>query len=301
MPFSRPSAIIRLACSMRSRRNVVRLVGCGPDLRPRRGRTSCRRARPAAFLQRHRQRAGGEHAADLAAVDHRFEVVELVDLEAAEDDELRLEAAASSGRRTRSATYLPRATRSIAAGTTTLRRVEAAGREGFVDVDRARASSANSLANLASFGASFGSVGGLGLPEHALDVVLARVFQHEHAPGFGGGDLLCRRRRESSSCVSSSQSAISGTSHCEHFAQPLGDFGERAFRLAADVAEDDLLPAALAAELRACRPSSAGGCRRRRSWRPAWRRRRRGPAPACRWASLRASRGRGSRRDSRPA
>ena len=75
-----------------------------------------------------------------------------------------------------------------------------------------------------------------------------------------------------------------------------GDFGSRGFRpagrgpwratfrLAADVAEDDLLPALLPAVTRGFPSSSAGGCRPRRPWLPAWRPRRRGPARACRWA-----------------
>ena len=44
------------------------------------------------LFEGHGERAGAEDRADRAAGDHRFEVVELVDLDAAEDDELGLEA-----------------------------------------------------------------------------------------------------------------------------------------------------------------------------------------------------------------
>ena len=87
------------------------------------------------LAERHGERAGGEHLADLAAVDHRFQVVELVDLEAAEDDQLRVEAAHHRAGELAfdvlaEGDAIHRGGHDDAAG------VEAAGRECFEDVDR---------------------------------------------------------------------------------------------------------------------------------------------------------------------
>ena len=55
----------------------------------------------------------------LAAVDHRLQIVELVGLQPAEDDQLRGQAAHHRPANS-AASYAPSATRCIAAGTTTL-------------------------------------------------------------------------------------------------------------------------------------------------------------------------------------
>ena len=92
-PSAWPARSARAECSTACPR--------GPDLRPRRGRSRCPSSSRVGLLQRHRQRAGGEDRADRAAGDHRFQVVELVDLEAAEDDQLRLQALLHRAVRTR--------------------------------------------------------------------------------------------------------------------------------------------------------------------------------------------------------
>ena len=87
------------------------------------------------LLQRHGQRAGGDHQANLAAVDHRLQVVELVGLQAAEDRPV----AAPGNRRAWpsncSASYSPRATLVHGRRHDHARGIEAAGRKRLVDVD----------------------------------------------------------------------------------------------------------------------------------------------------------------------
>ena len=154
MPFLRPSAIICLACSMRSGGMKYGLsLWAASSATPRQNVLAVELG--GGLLERHRQRAGREHAADLAAVDHRFQVVELVDLEAAEDHELGVRGTASSGRRTRwrrscRARRVPSRRHGDAAG------VEAAGGERFEDVRRRDGCELRS-ASLASFGAIVGS------------------------------------------------------------------------------------------------------------------------------------------------
>ena len=142
------------------------------------------------LFQRHGQRAGGDHLANLAAVDHRLQVVELVDLQAAENDHLGVQA------------FLQVAVELLGlvvaqrhlfhgGGHDHARGVEAAGGKRLVDVDLGHL-----LGELVGqLGELFGQlvdVGRLGLPQDALDVVLPRVLQHDDAARRLCGDRLRR-------------------------------------------------------------------------------------------------------------
>ena len=192
------------------------------------------------LADRHGERAGGEDLLDRAAGDHRLHVVELVDLDAAEDGQIGLQA------------LLHRPVK-LAGGVLAqrdplhggrhgdARRVERAGAEGLVDVDRADPLR-EAVSELRELRRQAGDVPDLRLPEDALDVVLAGVLQDDHRAVRGGVDGLLDRVEHSGLRVPpifDERNLLA-----EQLAEPLRDLLERALRLAADVAEDDLLPAA---------------------------------------------------------
>ena len=198
------------------------------------------------LLQRHGQRPGGNHATNLAAGDHRLKIVELVDFQAAEDHHLGIEAflqmAVELLGLVLAQRHLLHGGRNHHAGG-----VQAAGRERLVDVDF-RHLLGELVGQPGQLLGQLVHVGRLGLPQHPLDVVLPRVLQHDDAArralGDGLGHLILDRYAVGIEPVVEERHGAA-----EDFAQPGGHFGERLFRVSADVPEDDLLPAPLLAEL----------------------------------------------------
>ena len=131
------------------------------------------------LLERGRERTGRDHQADLAAVDHGFHVVELVGLQAAEDHQLGGQAIAKLHVELLGLVFA-QGHAIHARGHDHARRIQAAGRKGLVDVDLGHLLG-ELVGQLGQAIGQLGQVGRLGLPEHALDVVLPRVFQHDHA------------------------------------------------------------------------------------------------------------------------
>ena len=107
--------------------------------------------------------------------------------------------------------------------------VEAAGGEGFVDIDR-RDFFGQRIGEGGELRRDFRQGGLFGLPEDRFDVVAAHVLQHEDAAGRGGGDLLGdvrldrvrRLRRASLRSSGTSQPRISPSRAATLASEPIG-------------------------------------------------------------------------------
>ena len=194
------------------------------------------------FSQGHRQRPGHKHPADRAAVDHGLQVVELVDLQAAEDDQLCLDAAAHrpvelGGDIVAKRHALHRRRHNGR------RAIKAARGKRLVDIDTCHLG--RELAcKLCKIGDQLGQVIRLGIPKHALDGITPRVFKQQNASRLGRGNRVGDFRGDG---LRTFIPPVGDQGHvlADDLSESLGNFLERPFRFAADVTKDDLLPAPL--------------------------------------------------------